>query len=52
LLGRPVDLDDEGFGPIPGVRDHLARYALTEEALARVESIEFDGAVRKRQAIL
>ncbi|WP_249123504.1 MULTISPECIES: hypothetical protein [unclassified Bradyrhizobium] len=42
-LGRPVDLDDEGYALIPQARDYLARYPLTEDLLAAVERLEFDG---------
>jgi hypothetical protein len=43
VLGRPVDLEDEGYDLIPAAQDYLARYPLTEDLLAQVESLVFDG---------
>lgn len=43
VLGRPVDLEEEGYDLIPEARDYLDRYPLTDELLAAVESLEFDG---------
>ncbi|WP_244471314.1 DUF7256 domain-containing protein [Rhizobium ecuadorense] len=43
VLGRAVDLEDEGYEIIPQARDYLERYPLTDDLLATVEEIEFDG---------
>nr|WP_250811520.1 hypothetical protein [Neorhizobium tomejilense] len=43
VLGRPVDLEKEGYERIPEALDYLSRYPLTDELLASVEWIEFDG---------
>ncbi|MFC0809003.1 DUF6892 domain-containing protein [Ensifer sp. P24N7] len=43
VLGRAVDLEDEGYEIIPEALDYLKRYPLTDELLAAVEEIEFDG---------
>ncbi|MCQ1574308.1 hypothetical protein NFO65_26635 [Neorhizobium galegae] len=43
VLGRAVNLEDEGYEIIPEARDYLERYPLTDERLAAVEEIEFDG---------
>ena len=42
LLGRPVEVEDNE--PMTEVQDYLARYPLTDDILARVESISFEGA--------
>ncbi|WP_245314321.1 hypothetical protein [Rhizobium sp. R634] len=43
LLGRAVDLEHEGYEIMPEAQDYLARYPLTDELLATVEEIAFDG---------
>ncbi|WP_443726234.1 DUF6892 domain-containing protein [Rhizobium mongolense] len=43
VLGRAVDLEDEGYEIIPEAQDYLERYPLSDELLAAVEEIEFDG---------
>ncbi|WP_246622819.1 DUF7256 domain-containing protein [Rhizobium laguerreae] len=43
VLGRAVDLEDEGYEIIPEAQAYLERYPLTDELLAAVEEIEFDG---------
>ncbi|WP_418889600.1 DUF6892 domain-containing protein [Rhizobium laguerreae] len=43
VLGRAVDLEDDGYEIIPEARAYLERYPLTDELLAAVEEIEFDG---------
>lgn len=43
VLGRAVDLEDEGYEIIPEALDYLVRYALADELLGSVEEIEFDG---------
>ncbi|MFN7093159.1 MAG: DUF6892 domain-containing protein [Allorhizobium sp.] len=43
VLGRPVDLEEEGYDLIPEALDYLARYPLTDELLTSVEQMEFDG---------
>lgn len=43
VLGRPVDLEEDGYELIPEAMDYLVRYPLTEEQLAAVEFIQFDG---------
>ncbi|MEO9338639.1 hypothetical protein ABFT80_14455 [Mesorhizobium sp. SB112] len=42
VLQRDVDLEEEGYDLMPEVLDYLARYPLTEEMLAQVDSIRFD----------
>lgn len=42
VLGRPAGTQ-ERYEPIPEVLDYLARYPLTDELLAEVRSIRFDG---------
>ncbi|MBB4314167.1 DUF7256 domain-containing protein [Roseospira marina] len=43
VLGRPVDLEDEGYDLIPEVLEYLRRYPLTDTLLAKVRSLYFDG---------
>lgn len=43
VLKRPVDLEKEGYALIPAAYDYLVRYPLTDEDLALVETITFDG---------
>jgi len=43
ILGRPVDLEEDGYELIAEALDYLVRYPLTDELLAAVEKIEFDG---------
>ncbi|MBK4214594.1 hypothetical protein JJJ17_01500 [Paracoccus caeni] len=43
VLGRPVDLEDEGYDLIPEVLDYLARYPLDAALLAQCREIVFDG---------
>ncbi|WP_245448326.1 hypothetical protein [Neorhizobium sp. T6_25] len=43
VLRRAVDLEHEGYEIISEARDYLERYPLTDELLAAVEEIEFDG---------
>jgi hypothetical protein len=43
VLGRDVDLEDEGYDLMPEVLEYLACYPLTKEMLAQVGSIRFDG---------
>lgn len=43
VLGRPVDLEEDGYDLIPEARDYLYRYPLTDELLAAVDNLEFDG---------
>lgn len=43
VLGRPVDLEEEGYDLIPEALDYLTRYPIAEELLAAVEEIELDG---------
>ncbi len=43
VLGRPVDLEQEGYDLIPQAMDYLLRYPLTDEQLAAVDWIQFDG---------
>ncbi|WP_246703617.1 MULTISPECIES: DUF6892 domain-containing protein [unclassified Rhizobium] len=43
VLGRTVDLERDGYELIPEALDYLVRYPLTDENLAAVERIEFDG---------
>lgn len=43
VLGRPVNLEKEGYDLIPEVLDYLARYPLTPDLLAKARTITFDG---------
>lgn len=43
VLGRPVDLEEEGYDLIPQALDYLLRYPLTDEQLASVDWVQFDG---------
>ncbi len=43
VLGRPVDLEKDGYDLIPEALDYLARYPLKDDLLASVETMEFDG---------
>ncbi|MBB4273614.1 DUF7256 domain-containing protein [Rhizobium mongolense] len=43
VLGRTVDLEKDGDELIPEALDYLTRYPLSDEQLAAVERIEFDG---------
>lgn len=43
VLGRPFDLEEEGYDPVPQARDYLARYPLPQELLDKVTSLEIDG---------
>jgi hypothetical protein len=43
VLKRPVDLEKEGYELIPAAYDYLTRYPLTDDDLALVETITFDG---------
>ncbi|MBX9773311.1 MAG: hypothetical protein K2Y71_02770 [Xanthobacteraceae bacterium] len=43
VLRRSVDLEKEGCAPIREAYDYLARYPLTDEDLAKVEALNFDG---------
>ncbi|EGL65520.1 hypothetical protein AGRO_1904 [Agrobacterium sp. ATCC 31749] len=43
VLGRPVDLEQDGYELIPQALDYLVRYPLTAEQLAAVDWIQFDG---------
>ncbi|WP_244511704.1 MULTISPECIES: hypothetical protein [unclassified Rhizobium] len=43
VLGRPVDLERDGYELIPEALDYLVRYPLTDQLLASVEDIELDG---------
>ncbi len=43
VLRRPVDLEKDGYDLIPEALDYLARYPLTDDLLASVERMEFDG---------
>lgn len=45
VLGRPVDLEIEGWSPIAEVRDYLARYQIFQPQLDRIETIELDGGI-------
>jgi hypothetical protein len=42
VLKRKVDLDDEGYDPIPEAYEYLARYPLDPDLLAQVNSLIFD----------
>ena len=43
VLGRPVDLEKEGYQLIREAYDYMVRYPLTEADLQRVETLTFDG---------
>lgn len=43
VLGRPVDLEEEGYDLIPETLDYLTRYPMADELLAAVEEIVLDG---------
>ncbi|MEQ1653492.1 MAG: hypothetical protein ABL897_13460 [Hyphomicrobium sp.] len=43
VLGRPFNLEEEGYTHIDEAHDYLARYPLSQELLDTVTSIEFDG---------
>ncbi|MCF1450169.1 hypothetical protein FS815_25610 [Agrobacterium vitis] len=43
VLGRAVDLEDEGYEMIPEALDYLQRYPLSDELLSAVEELGFDG---------
>ncbi|MFV0681159.1 DUF6892 domain-containing protein [Ottowia sp.] len=43
VLGRPVDLEEEGYASIPQAQAYLARYPLSPQLLAQVRSLELDG---------
>ena len=43
VLGRRVDLEDEGWELIPEALDYLWRYPLTPALLAQVRALELDG---------
>lgn len=43
VLGRPVDLEQDGYELIPQALDYLVRYPLTDEQLAAVDWVQFDG---------
>lgn len=43
VLGRPFDLEREGYAPIPGARDYLVRYPLSKEMLEAVDHLVLDG---------
>lgn len=43
VLERPVDLEQDGYELIPQALDYLVRYPLTDEQLAAVDWIQFDG---------
>jgi hypothetical protein len=43
VLGRPVDLERDGYEPIREAYDYLARYQLSDAVLAEVEALKFDG---------
>lgn len=43
VLGRAVDLEEEGYEPIPEVRAYLDRYPLTLELLNQVDGLVLDG---------
>jgi hypothetical protein len=43
VLGRPADLEREGYHLIRAAYDYLVRYPLTEADLDRVEAITLDG---------
>ncbi|NIB58269.1 MULTISPECIES: DUF6892 domain-containing protein [Rhizobium/Agrobacterium group] len=43
VLGRPVDLEKEGYEQIPAVRAYLDRYPLTPDLLRQVDGLVLDG---------
>jgi hypothetical protein len=43
VMGRYVDLENEGWELLPDVYDYLLRYPLETELLARVDTLSFDG---------
>ncbi|WP_448726740.1 DUF7256 domain-containing protein [Agrobacterium rosae] len=43
VLGRPVDLEQDGYELIPQALNYLVRYPLSEEQLAAVDWVQFDG---------
>lgn len=43
VLGRPVDLDADGYEMLPAARDYLVRYPLSQELLDAVDTLTFDG---------
>lgn len=43
LLGRPVDLENEGYKPIPAVRAFLDRYPLSTDLLNQIDELVLDG---------
>ena len=43
VLGRAVDLEDEGWARLPEAHDYLQRYPLSAAQLAQVDTIVFDG---------
>ncbi|MFK3779476.1 DUF6892 domain-containing protein [Agrobacterium sp. NPDC089420] len=43
VLGRPVDLENEGYKPIPAVRAYLDRYPLSSDLLYQIDELVLDG---------
>ena len=43
VLGRDVDLEEEGYEPIQAVYDYLVRYPLTQDNLLSLDALAFDG---------
>lgn len=43
VLGRPFDLEAEGYEPVEEARAYLARYPLGPDLLDKVTGLEFDG---------
>lgn len=43
VLGRPVDLEKEGYKLIPAVRAYLDRYPLTPDLLNQIDELVLDG---------
>lgn len=43
VLGRDVDLEEEGYEPIQAVYDYLVRYPLTRDNLLSLDALGFDG---------
>jgi len=43
VLGRPVDLENEGYKPIPAVRAYLDRYPLSTDLLNEIDELVLDG---------
>lgn len=43
ILGRPLDMSSEAYDVVPAVLDYLARYPLTADHLAKVETLTLDG---------